>query len=74
MISTNINEFHKFWCTCDFRNETYEIEKKWEKSQAGRPRPGQQAYPYVISPCNSSKMVLNMISSKDQVLDTRTIH
>ena len=74
MIFTNINEFHEFWCTCDFRNETYEIEPKWEKSQAGRPRPGRPAYLCAIPPCNSSEMVLSTISSKDQLLDTRTIH
>ena len=41
---------------------------------AGRPRPGRSAYPYGISSCNSSEMLLNTISSKDQVLDTGTIN
>jgi len=45
---TNINEFHEFWCTSDFRNIIYEFEPKWEKSQASRPRPGRLAYPYTI--------------------------
>ena len=69
-IFTNINEFHEFWCTCDFKNETYKIEPQWEKSQAGWPRPGRPAYPYVISSCNSSEMVLNIRSRKYQVLYT----
>ena len=34
---TNINEFHEFWCTSDFRNIIYEFKPKWEKSQAGLP-------------------------------------
>ena len=38
-IFTNINEFHEFWWLFDFKNQTYKIEPKWEKSQAGRPTP-----------------------------------
>ena len=73
-IFTNINEFHEFWWLFDFRNTTYEFEPKWEETQAGWPRLGQSAYPCAISSCNSPRMVLSTLSSKAQVLDTRTIN
>ena len=63
MNFTNINEFHEFWCTSDFRNIIYEFEPKWEKTQAGRPTPTP------FSQCDSSKMALSKISSQDQVFN-----
>ena len=58
MILTNINDFHEFWCIFDFRNDLYEIELKWEKSQAGQPKLGRPAYPCADSSCNSLVIVL----------------
>ena len=42
---------------------------KQDKTQAGRP-----AYPYDISSCYSSEMLLSKISSKYQVFNTITIN
>ena len=68
-----MNEFHEFCWTYDFRNTMYESEPKWEKSQAGQPRPGRPAYPCTISLYDSSEMILNKISSQDQVFNTIAI-
>jgi len=37
----------------------YKIGPKWEKTQAGRPRPGRPAYP----PCNSESSLVRVLMS-----------
>ena len=44
----------------------YENEPKWGESQAGRPRPGQPAYPCYISSCNFVEHGLSTRSSSHQ--------